>query len=1030
MNNETIYQLLSDSFDKVIQIDEKVYRTEKKYNDLPFAIYYFDTSENIINPDFDINDYQEKYISTDYYTHPGYLQWNFYLIYICTPENIRKIKKVKKVEVEKNKIYTRKYIVTPQELTTLSSFFSISSTPGVPTNSDLDSIWIQKLKEAQLDVVFLTGESYKDGLNRYLGGAPILQEEENIFSESIMEETEITSFINKIILDEYRPYPEQTEFKLGTFNLINGVNGCGKTSFLEAIELFYCGKTFKEKDLIQEWKFRFFFEGDKPYQYNPKDNKKYRLRDRRWYNKIYPKGNRLCESFAKYNFFDSDAGYRLSKSDNQEEIKTAFMDIALGENINKLETRIKGFFSRFKDQLNEYDKEIEKLKNSIEEENKTIEELSLIPNEYEKLLILIQDEAHKMQWTSHIPSDINDDITLFERELIEVQTTLNTIDNDLSWIPSISLAIIQKELKSYKSKLSRLEDFNIRIKDLEKQKKDFDKVICELQELDELMVKCEKYYSELNLLHLIGLNKQIEEETKLLSRLNHSKELLNQVNIQLFKLIEKNIEDYREKLYQQKTTFQRRKADLNLKVKQISQSFNEFEQLVTDIKSLGKKFILSAEKVEACPLCNSEFGKDELIKRIEIYDINFDNSVLNLFQGEILDLENKLSELDEALNNLSKVEEVSDLFFERGILNREDSLKTIIGELEQLYDLINNTQSKIKQLSSLSENFTHKGLSESEARTLMRAIEDRFNGLKLDPSMKEIFDKKRKDIIASLSKNEKDAEKCNQKLLDEKNKKSKFIIEEDLSDVNIISKRIGKLETSIYLLNQLSIKLCLASNNELSKITKDVKNLQVIFEKFKTAKTENETKNKVIHRCQEKIKGFESKKEAIKSPKNNATKAFAALDDILTNHSKEEFFQKFLEENKKEIVDIFKKIHSPKEFNDIILDDDAIKLKREGEQNLIPLTQISTGQRTALALSLFLSLNNKVENGPKVILFDDPIVSIDDLNMLSFLDYLRFLATERDRQIFFATANTKLKNLLQKKFEFLEEEMKSIEFNR
>ena len=166
------------------------------------------------------------------------------------------------------------------------------------------------------------------------------------------------------------------------------------------------------------------------------------------------------------------------------------------------------------------------------------------------------------------------------------------------------------------------------------------------------------------------------------------------------------------------------------------------------------------------------------------------------------------------------------------------------------------------------------------------------------------------------------------------------------------------------------------------------------------------------------------------SQNTKATNAFNVLDDILKNHSKKDFFQKFLVENKKEIFDIFKKIHSPREFEDIVLDDDAINLKRKGEQTPIPLTQISSGQRSALALSLFLSLNNKAENGPKVILFDDPITNIDDLNILSFIDYIRFLVIEKRRQIFFATANTKLKNLLQKKFEFLQEDMYSIEFNR
>ena len=72
-----------------------------------------------------------------------------------------------------------------------------------------------------------------------------------------------------------------------------------------------------------------------------------------------------------------------------------------------------------------------------------------------------------------------------------------------------------------------------------------------------------------------------------------------------------------------------------------------------------------------------------------------------------------------------------------------------------------------------------------------------------------------------------------------------------------------------------------------------------------------------------------------------------------------------------------------------------------------------------MALSIFLTLNKQLDNGPDVILFDDPITTIDDLNVLSFLDYLREIVISTDKQVFFATANNDLANLFSKKFEFL-----------
>jgi DNA repair protein SbcC/Rad50 len=87
--------------------------------------------------------------------------------------------------------------------------------------------------------------------------------------------------------------------------------------------------------------------------------------------------------------------------------------------------------------------------------------------------------------------------------------------------------------------------------------------------------------------------------------------------------------------------------------------------------------------------------------------------------------------------------------------------------------------------------------------------------------------------------------------------------------------------------------------------------------------------------------------------------------------------------------------------------------------SLTNLTEISTGQRSALGLSMFLAQNMKLRFAPPVILIDDPIANVDDLNCLSFFDYLREIALTERRQIFFSTANDKLAAMFERKFDFL-----------
>ena len=137
--------------------------------------------------------------------------------------------------------------------------------------------------------------------------------------------------------------------------------------------------------------------------------------------------------------------------------------------------------------------------------------------------------------------------------------------------------------------------------------------------------------------------------------------------------------------------------------------------------------------------------------------------------------------------------------------------------------------------------------------------------------------------------------------------------------------------------------------------------------------------------------------------------------------------RKALDQNKAAIESIFSRIHSPVEFSGLGSDFSTVR-RVSGED--APLTAVSTGQRAALALSIFLAQNSQLAGGPPVVLIDDPIAHVDDLNCLSFLDFLRELVLAGRRQIFFATANDKIASLIERKFDFLGPGFKRIELTR
>lgn len=147
------------------------------------------------------------------------------------------------------------------------------------------------------------------------------------------------------------------------------------------------------------------------------------------------------------------------------------------------------------------------------------------------------------------------------------------------------------------------------------------------------------------------------------------------------------------------------------------------------------------------------------------------------------------------------------------------------------------------------------------------------------------------------------------------------------------------------------------------------------------------------------------------------TETQSTLESLQREQSLQKAMDSALQENRAGIEEIFSRIHSPAEFSGLGSSWTTLVRKLDGSE--AKLSEISTGQRAAFALSIFLAQNAQLTVAPPVVLIDDPIAHVDDLNSLSFLDYLREIVLKGRRQIFFSTANDKLATLFERKFDFL-----------
>lgn len=368
------------------------------------------------------------------------------------------------------------------------------------------------------------------------------------------------------------------------------------------------------------------------------------------------------------------------------------------------------------------------------------------------------------------------------------------------------------------------------------------------------------------------------------------------------------------------------------------------------------------------------------------------------------------------------------------------SSQALTKTLRSLRTLIDKTQAKLVQknrefldIEALQKSFEKQNLSEDEFEELHRQL----SSLKIKNIKRENFEKFNSKWRKKLKDNN-DRIVSNQELM-----KNLSILLDNLFLELFISKKIRDREKTFQLrLDQLLnaqqnfqelVKLIEIKGSErLSGIKSQIERFNALVEKYQEIMQKKDEYDAKLKETNKTIENLEKDDEESKSYYNRAENAVYVIDNILNNNSKSAYLDTFVEENKEKIIEIFKMIHSPREFEDIIFTEEkGIELKRALSEKASSLSEISTGQRAALALSVFLTLNQKLSKGPNIILFDDPVVNIDDMNILSFFDYLREVAIRGNRQIFFATANSDLAFLFSQKFRFLgEKDFKIIRLER
>lgn len=830
------------------------------------------------------------------------------------------------------------------------------------------------------------------------------------------------------------------------FLILNGYNGFGKTSFFEAIEWCLTNsvkrlKSFEDNDtktnlssnryliFIPENKEKRTADVEIKFSNGKKirrttaseslqasdyilktelyfDDKKKPINDDSFYHQSLKK-------IFTVNFLGQETILDLLKKDKPTERSESFLNLIDLSELNKIEAAAKQTFA-----FNPKNKQKEKELKNLQEDKKKVDTLfqqkswdsyksyvnnvnkvkALASNKIEQL----KREKSKSWIKKYIPDedittencyDFIDNINLNLSRVEEKSTTtarqmknkedfegceeailLFNRNNKIDFIKDFQFDNRLFILSGYNRYIKRYEAENKQLNKIKDQIKLYDNLIEEylITHLNEVVVlkDCKIDVTEftfvkekLNEIHsIIKLHSQQHNISNGGLKFEQFEEIKIKVDsIDILKL-EQLLQDFKRK----KDTFNKLHTEKGKRLKELSTLNSDYVNLLNDVK----QYIDGVHNLKECPICLNEDLSEGLRKTsVELpKNISLKEQLKNIIKGKVSSgnesvtkLQKEFDDEQEKFSNLEK--KIKARFKEEYHSKLEDLNKEIKEYLERLLSSI-NLSSKLNDRSIKVATIRQTSLFQ-----------------KIDLYKKyyvEIFDEefpvsgKRKSINETLTND------------------NKATIEKIKTRINGDQERVQTLEEFIALRDELKPKLTTKSINELREKVEDAEQTIEIFKMFddfvlskadqQLIKTtlDFDKKVKKIRKQQTKINNDSKIVSAIK---NNASKLKSDILDKLYRN--------------KLINHIYEEINPHFRFNKMNLTKEEVR--KQVHSNIIHdgiyLNQIfSSAQLNIISLSIFLGMGlpEKGSNFEQLFL-DDPIQSMDDLNILALIDVFREL---------------------------------------
>jgi exonuclease SbcC len=1010
----------------------KCVRRDPAGGQLPLSIYWIDTKENLPENDQALTDYQRSIFGRSYYEMPKALQLNQYLLFLVDEEtSVSPDFDATRRRIESDLSFARKFIFTKDGLDkyvkNLRDAFGPPSRLEGPTDR-----WVEALNVVGLAGIYENRQragvirSIEDGT---IGPAAI---DEGALIPAVskppkpLASPEKVPFLEKVHLLNMGEHPKERVIDLAPVTLICGENGAGKSTILEAIELAFCGENLRApRKVVGRPDAAVEFVGKAGLTKFGTTSKERLALDLNWFGSYSRQNAKLEYSFNRYVFFNADSSYALQYTESEQTIANAINRLVLGEAANLMWGRIEEYETELRKTTVTRDNEYANAVSRQGTLTKLMAELSGPTTAIEEVFQRAIKSLKALKFRS-IPENedqIGDDLI---QSVSQLHDRLSELAGLTAWIPSANFSTVEERGKQIEKQLVQIQDSDQKHQKysqaLESNKTEcsaFEKRLMSLHRYQvylrngwmgllqdvAALEKSEKEYSE-----LMQLDKQLQRSLVAQTDLDRT------VDEVLVDEKGKN-EVYAHELQSARSALEARERDVS-----------ERERMLSQIRSLARTYLDFEAHAKECPVCATAFGAGELRKRVgEIFSAAAptETSLVALSQAVQLS-QKKFDELQSRLVALQVVHKIGSLLAAR---RPRSSIKTLLDSLDaRLADGIAQS-ARLNGLRQSIQNLTQSGLSDSEFRGLRDLIPKAVASLDVEKQEQWIASETKKVNLEldKLGKRRVELQLEVEKLVRnfDQWRTTYQLSEGDASDLLVyvrqISQRIGRTQE---LFSEISHVIRITREEEFQSRVLAASVARDRVREYFVAQEQEKRRQSELQKLKLSEEAARKSRDVAKLKAQRVGKAYEAIVEIKKTHSLAHVAGDFFAAHLKRINTIFQNIHSPKEFSEVLVNldsavgDSGIRLRRN-DGVVVEVGQISTGQRAALALSIFFTLNEKLSSGPSLILLDDPVVNIDDLNAIAFFDYLREVALTKRRQIVFVTANDRMANLFEKKFEFL-----------